>query len=380
MANEGLPINPEIVTWARKRAGLSLDDARTKFRRIQEWEEGTSSPTYPQLELLSDALKIPVAVFFFPDPPPVPRIEETFRTLPEADVEQLPKTIRMLLRKAKALQLNLIEMTSGQNPAKRIITNDLSFAPEVSIADMARSVRDYLGVSIQEQVTWPDADTALKKWRDVFTGVGVFVFKDAFKDEDFSGFCLYEDNFPIIYVNNSTAKTRQIFSLFHELAHLLFHTSGIDKFNDSYVDNLSGDAQRIEILCNKFAAVALLPEEALSAELNSQRADRALAERISAKYNVSRETIYRRFLDRNLIQQAEYLDAARVWLAQRRRGEGDGGNSYWTKLSYLGREYISLALREYHQNRIDETKLAEYLLAKPKHVAVLEEYYLRAGA
>jgi Zn-dependent peptidase ImmA (M78 family) len=380
MANEGLPINPEILTWARKRAGLSLDDASAKFKRIQDWEEGTSFPTYPQLEQLSDTLKIPIAVFFFPKPPAVPKIEETFRTLPDADLEQLPKTIRMLLRKAKALQLNLMEMTNGQNPAKRIITNDLAFAPHVAIPDMAQKVRDYLGISLEEQISWHDVDTALKKWRGVFTDVGVFVFKDAFRDEDFSGFCLYEDNFPIIYVNNSTAKTRQIFSLFHELAHLLFHTSGIDKFNDDYVDRLRGDAHRIEILCNKFAAVILLPEETLSAELANQRADRPLAERIAATYNISRETVYRRFLDRNLIQRAEYLEAARAWRAQRHQGEGDGGNSYWTKLSYLGRDYISLALREYHQNRIDETKLAEYLLAKPKHIASLEEYYLRGGA
>jgi Zn-dependent peptidase ImmA (M78 family) len=380
VANEGLPINPGVLTWARERAGLSLDDASAKFKRIQEWEEGASLPTYPQLEQLSDTLKIPIAVFFFPEPPSVPKIEETFRTLPAADLAQLPKTIRMLLRKAKALQLNLIEMTAGRNPAKRVITDDLAFESNVPIPEMATAVRNYLGISLREQASWDDAEAALKKWRSAFTDVGIFVFKDAFRDEGFSGFSLYEDHFPVIYVNNSSTKTRQIFTLFHELAHLLFHTSGIDKFVDDYVDHLEGSARRIEILCNQFAALILLPDDTLTAELRNQAANRVLAEAIAAKYNVSRETVYRRFLDRRLINQAEYLAASGHWASQRLVREAPGGNPYWTKLAYLGRDYVSLALSEYHQNRIDETKLAEYLDTKPKHLAVLEEYYAKQSA
>ena len=42
--------------------------------------------------------------------------------------------------------------------------------------------------------------------------------------------------FSDIYVNNSAAKTRQIFTLFRELGHLLFHTSGIDPLDDQYVE------------------------------------------------------------------------------------------------------------------------------------------------
>ena len=53
----------------------------------------------------------------------------------------------------------------------------------------------------------------LKAWRKTLLDVGIFVFKDAFRVDDYSGFSLYDDVFPIIYVNNSSAKTRQIFTL-----------------------------------------------------------------------------------------------------------------------------------------------------------------------
>ena len=71
---------------------------------------------------------------------------------------------------------------------------------------------------------------------------------------------LYDSEFPIIYINNSMPKTRQIFTLFHELSHLLFKTGGIDKIRDTYVNSLSGDDRRIEIFCDKFAGDFLVPE------------------------------------------------------------------------------------------------------------------------
>src|SRR5687767_4767964 len=83
---EQIPITPALVTWARERAGLSLDQAVQTFRRIDEWEKGASFPTYAQLEQLSDAFKLPIAVFFFPEPPKVPPIQETFRTLDRKSV------------------------------------------------------------------------------------------------------------------------------------------------------------------------------------------------------------------------------------------------------------------------------------------------------
>lgn len=380
MPNEQLPITPAIVTWARQRAGLSIDEAIAKFSRIRDWEQGIAFPTYPQLEQLSEAFKIPIAVFFFPAPPATPPIEQTFRTLPDAELVELPRQIKALLRKAKALQINLGELTGNRNPSRRLITRDLDFSPAVAIPSMASIVREYIGVDLQEQISWEDTEDALKQWRQRLKDVGIFVFKDAFKSEEYSGFCLYDEELPIIYVNNSSTKTRQIFTLFHELAHLLFHTSGIDKIADDYIEEMSGDAKRIEVLCNRFAAQFLLPQDALRREIEGRAPDRALAEALAEKYNVSRETVFRRFLDLGIINDREYGDAVALWNGQRQNRGPSGGDHYWTKLSYLGRDYVSLALQEYYQNRIDIDKLSEYLDTKPKNIAALEEYYRRGGS
>jgi transcriptional regulator with XRE-family HTH domain len=147
MATEYMPINPAIVSWGLKKAGLSVDDAAKNFARIAEWESGKSSPTYTQLEQLAESLKLPVAVFFFPDPPDVPDIEETFRTLPGGEFERLPSKIRLLLRKAKAQQISLYELTDGRNPFDKLITRDLKFDLKTPIDKIAKVVRKYLNVS-----------------------------------------------------------------------------------------------------------------------------------------------------------------------------------------------------------------------------------------
>ena len=372
---EAMPITPAIVTWARERAGFSIDAAMADFRKIAEWEAGEAYPSYPQLERMAEKFKVPVAVFFFPAPPDMPPIEETFRTLGPEQIAEIPPRIRLLLRKARTFQMGLDELHGGRNPAERLITRDLAFRPTDPIEQIAAEVRDYLGVTMEQQFAWGNAETALEEWRKVLLSVGVYVFKDQFREPGYSGFCLYDDEFPIIYVNNATAKTRQIFTLFHELAHLLFHTSGVDTKGDGFVDALAGDNRRIEVICNRMAACLLVPEATFDATFAGQAPTEATAAELAQLFGVSREFIFRKFLDRDLITPAEYDQAARRWAGDVERG--GGGDHYNTKIAYLGIEYINLAFQRFYQHRIDYNQLADILDTKPKNLTRLEEYVSR---
>lgn len=372
-----MPVNPELVSWARKRAGVSLEDAKQTWRYIEDWEKGESGPSYPQLEAMAEAFKVPVAVFFFPDEPDVPPISQSFRTIPEAEFNQLPGRIRLLCRRAKAYQISLAELSDGKNPAKSVITQELSFKPNSSIPKMANTVREFLRVSLEEQTTWNTSDDAMSQWRKALQGSGISVFKDAFKNKVFSGFCLYDDEFPLIYVNNSKPKTRQIFTLFHELAHLFFDTSGIDGLGNDLIDRLPAPSKRIEVLCNRFAAEFLFPESVFEAESAGLAPGEETASFLSNKFHVSREFIYRRFLDRELISQKTYNDDTKRWAEE---GDGGGGGSYYNNIiAYRGRDYISLAFRRYYQQRITDLQLADYLDVPTRNLGALEEVFLKGA-
>lgn len=375
--NSALPVSPSVVAWARQRAGFTLDDAARHFKKIAAWEAGQGAPTYTQLEQMAEKFKCPVAVFFFPEPPDVPEVEKSFRTLSAHDFAAIPRTVRGFLRKGQAMQINLAELNDRRNPAERLITRDLKFSANASLDKIAADVRKYLGVSIAQQSSWKSIEQALDAWRDVFTQVGVFVFKDAFRADGYFGFCLYDDEFPIVYVNNSSAKSRQIFTLFHELGHLLFHTSGIDLLDDQYIQHLGPNEQKIEMLCNDLAARVLVPDEVFDEQLKGRAADRQTASNLADFFNVSREVIYRKMLDRGLIEAGEYTEAAAFWKGQMKTQEGGSGNYYNSQFAYLGSRYIDLAFTRYHQQRFDYVRLAEYLNIKPKNLPAFEAKFGR---
>lgn len=377
---EGLPITPALVQWARERAGYSLEDASLIFKKIATWESGAGLPSYAQLEEMADKFKTPIAVFFFPTPPVLPSIQQSFRTLPANEFAAIPRNIRLLLRRAQAMQINLVELNDGVNPSKSLITRDLKISPNTSIDSIAAEIRNYLGVSIEEQASWKSADEALDQWREIVAArAGVYVFKDAFHATNYFGFCIYDAEFPVVYINNSATKSRQIFTLFHELGHLLFHTSGIDILDNSYLNYQNDENRQIEIICNGLAAKILVPDHVLDKMLVDVKISRGAAEQIAKFFNVSRELIYRKFLDRKMIGFGEYSAAADAWAAQVKTKISSSGNYYNSHRAYLGQRYIDLAFTRYYQKRFDQGQLAEYLNLKPKSLPTFAEKFAWGG-
>ena len=386
---ETITITPAVLTWARERAGYKPEVLAAKCNSADilgfEDSDADARPTYRQLEDIADKLQLPVAVFFLPEPPDWPPIEETFRTLGSEQFAEIPPRIRLLLHKARGFQISLDELNDGRNPARRQIVRDLPFDPSSNLVAAAQHVREFLGVTIEQQLSWKNAASALKAWRSIFYRVGVSVFKDAFGDGKYCGFSLHDAEFPVIYVNNSNAKTRQIFTLFHELAHLLYRTSGVDRLGD-FKHGMAPEHAQVEKRCNALANAILVPSLALDDEMRSGSVTRTEAERLAKRFNVSREVIYRNFLGRQLIAQTEYERAAADWVKQwqllkekerkQAKEKGGGGNPYRTWLAYLGESYVELAFRRYYEERIDEEELAEYLDIKPKQIDKLEQTFL----
>lgn len=375
-------VNPAVLIWARERAGLTLEQVADAIGKspadIRGWETGEAAPTYVQLEKLAySVFRRPLALFFFPHPPDEPDPHRSFRTLPDFEVDELTAESRYRIRQARAMQLSVEELAEGTNPATRFILRDLRDVEPRNPAGAALRVRSYLDIDLDEQYRWKTNAEALAVWRARVEGVGVFVFKDTFKQRDVSGFSLFHPEFPVIYINNSTAKSRQMFTLFHELAHLLVHTNGITKRDDSYIRQLRGENRAIEIFCNQFAADVLVPEQALGSQDLSP--DDGNIARLARRFSVSREVILRRLLDRHLVSPEYYARKAKEWAADYfdQKEEESGGNYYATLASYLSDTYTRLAFRRYYQGSLPIEELAQHLNVKIANVAAFEQAVLQ---
>lgn len=378
-------IQPSILKWARERSGLTLlDVARAMKKTIEEinaWELGDSAPTYLQLEKLAYQIyKRPVAIFFFSEPPDEPALNKSFRTLPDFEIEKLSANTRYLVRYGQARQIALAELNQGRNTSEKRIFSDIKLKPQLAIDKSASLVRKYLGVNVSDQVRWRTSEEALKIWRSHIEDAGIYVFKHSFKQKEVSGFCLLDDEFPIIVINNSDPKNRQIFTLFHELAHILFGVNGITKIDDRYIDVLPDSERAIEVMCNKFAGELLVPSSdfetrAVKAPIN----DETISE-LADYYKVSREVILRKFLDRGQVSDKFYKDKVRQWwdeYSKAKTGEEGKGYYYPTQVAYLGNKYLSLVFGKLYQGQLTTDQAAEYLGVKTKNVAGIEHTFNR---
>jgi Zn-dependent peptidase ImmA (M78 family)/transcriptional regulator with XRE-family HTH domain len=380
-------VNGKILTWARERSGLSVAQVAKATGRgveeIEEWEsDSPAAPTYAQLETLAyDVYKRPLALFFFPEPPAEDDPEHAFRTLPDFEIKDLSADTRYKMRHAQALQLALYDLHGATNPTPQKIFVDRRFHQGADPVAAAARVREYLGVTIEVQRAWHDDTEAAKAWRDRVEEKGIYVFKNSLKQKEVSGFCLYDEQFPVIYLNNSTAQTRQSFTTLHELGHILLGTSGVTKRNDKYIGSLAGEPRFVEVFCNQFAAECLLPtqqvRELFTGEISDDR-----VEAVAAEFKVSRQVVLTRLVNLRRITQAAYDQKMEQWQAEydARKPKKGGGNYYLTQASYLGERFLRLAFSKYYTNAISIQQLADYLNVKTANVAGIEQTLLQGPA
>lgn len=376
---KSVAVNPAVLRWARDSMNLSHVEVARRLKKkpeeIAAWEDGTQAPTYVQLERLAYELyKRPLAVFFFPRPPDEEGLRTSFRTLPEFEFERLPPRVLSLIRDARVRQMRLRSMLEGRPLADKSLLHDFAASLGASIEQTADSLRRALPVTMAEQAQWANPQTAFEEWRSKVESQSVLVFKDAFRQDEISGFCLFDQVYPLIFLNNSIAHTRQCFTLFHELGHLLLRTGGIDKINDDYLSALSGEDAAIERFCNELAAEVLVPRRDFEEVSRGVTLTEDSIGTLAKRYSVSREVILRRFKDAGAVPQAMYEALSQKWTGEaiRARGGPPGGNYYATQRTYLGKRFIDVAFRQYYTNRIDLYQLADYLGMKVDSVRRLE--------
>lgn len=372
-------VNPAVLRWARDSMNLSQVEVARRLKKkpeeIAAWESGTEAPTYVQLERLAYELyKRPLAVFFFPQPPDEEGPRSSFRTLPEFEFERLSPRVLSLIREARARLLRLRSMLEGRPLGERSLLHNFSASLDTPVEQTAASLRRALPVTMAEQSQWASPQVAFEEWRSRLESQSVVVFKEAFRQDEISGFCLFDQVYPLIFLNNSMTHTRQCFTLFHELGHLLLKTGGIDKVNDDYLSALSGEDAAVERFCNQLAAEVLVPRRDFEEASRSVVPTEDSISTLSKRYSVSREVVLRRFRDSGAVSQAMYDTLSEKWTSEAVRAKGGppGGDYYATQRTYLGARFIDAAFRQYYTNRIDVYQLAEYLGMKVDSVRRLE--------
>ncbi len=255
-----LPINKDVLKWARTTAGLSIpqvaQELGVKVEFIIEIEAGQRRISKTLLNQLVRLYKRPLTVLFLPEPPTEARIPTDYRILPNQKQVIGPDTA-YVLREARQLQEVLSDL--AEDPTAISSFRHLQVKHSDNPANIGSEIRKIIGLDFTEQKSWPNAGYAFRAWRGKLQKLGISVFVGDFPREEARGFSLWHTELiPLIVVSRNEAPAAQTFTLFHELAHILLRSDAMCLKKED--ETLLGT---IEAWCNRVAAAILVPESDL---------------------------------------------------------------------------------------------------------------------
>jgi Zn-dependent peptidase ImmA (M78 family) len=383
-------VKPELLLWARENAGFSLDLAakRAKIReeKLADWESGIQKPTINQLRKLSDVYKIPLAAFYLSEAPRKVRLPQDFRRLHNGIKTALSPNLMLEIRKAENRRLIALDIFDILDESYPILS--LSASPSSDAESLALTIRDMLKVTVDEQLEWKSYPLAFNKWKIALENLGVLVFQAVGVDtKEMRGFSISDTPLPVIVANVKDSYSGRIFTIMHELVHILLKRGGIcdlEEFEQSIPELRS-----IEVFSNRIAGEILVPSQIFLKE-------RIIADKVEVKlwndneisslarrYNVSREVILRRLLALGKINN-EFYQKKREELLSTYVKSAQAGKvivpPYIKALSSMGHLYIRLVLSSYNQNRITSSDVSDFLGVKIKHIEKIEKELQRSYA
>ena len=376
---EKIPINCQVLKWARESKRLEIEEVAHKLKYtpeiIKEWEAGMSTPSYAQLEKLAyDIYKRPLVTFFLDEIPKEKDLKTDFRTLPERIIDAFSPDLIKYIREARDKQFILRELFPKGNPSKKFLLNH--FKTDKSDPEKtAHDLRDFLDISFDRQKDFKSPEEAYRIIREILAEHGVFVFQYAINRNEARGFCLYDEEFPVILVSSKEDEvSARIFTIFHEVAHLIFQTSGITTISEQ-VGFRNKQGEEIEIFCNKFSADVLVPrkfllEHALVKNRKGRSWDATELKKIAKDFNVSVEVIFRRLVDFGRADKSEY-EAYRNQPYSKKKISG--GPTYAIKtVAQLGTSFIRVVLNNLYSGHITPYQASNYLRIKANNIGKIE--------
>lgn len=374
MSGPDVPVNPKMLAWARKTAAATVERAASSagvdVARITEWESGVAKPTLVQLRKLADLYKRPLAMFFLNELPVDFTIMKAFRRLPGSDDLTLSYELTSQLR--ESLQRREIALSLADAIGQDVPVFDGRAHLTDSPAEVAVEWRDRLGITAERQRSWGEDYAAFRAWRTAIEDLGVLTFQTTrVSTDEMRGLSMFEKKYPVVLLNGGDAVRARIFTLAHELAHLLLR-SAVSKDSNEVIESISKE----EVWCNAFAGALVAPEPLITfvpQKTAPEAFDWAALKTQANTLRASQDVVLRRLLDLGRLTRKEY-EALRKKLASQNQSRAGGGPIPQDVLvvSRLGLPFTRMVVIAYRQAQITLSDLSDYLGVRVTHLPKIE--------
>lgn len=326
-------VKPELLRWARERAGLNVDALARRFPKLPDWESGEVRPTLKQLEGFAKATFTPVGFLFLQEPPvermPIP----DFRTVANVHVGHPSPDLLDTLYLCQQRQdwYRDFVRSMGGKPLGLVG----SVRANADVVATAATIRHALALDIEERRQIPTWTEALRHFIEQADALGILVMvsgvvgsnnRRKLEPQEFRGFALVDELTPLVFINGADTKAAQMFTLAHELAHVWLGQSAVSDAEARVIPE-----HAVERWCNAVAAELLVPLEALREVYDRQSELREETGRLARRFKVSTLVVLRRIHDAGGLTREAYWRAYEEELERlRSMPKGSGGDFYLT--------------------------------------------------
>ncbi len=335
-------VKPELLRWARERAGRSTASLRKKFPKIELWERGEAMLTLKQLEGFAKAVFVPVGYLFLAEPPeealPIPDLRTVGSKPLGAPSPDLLDVLYLCQRRQAWYRDHARSV--GEEPRSFVGSATVN-AP---IEETSAEIRQELNFDLKERHACGTWTEALRRFISQAEAMGALVMvsgvvgsnnRRKLDPDEFRGFSLADDLAPLVFINGSDTKAAQMFTLAHEIAHLWLGESAL-----SDVSPYSAPSHRVERWCNRVAAELLVPMNAIRQALPRTSPLDALQD-LARQFKVSTLVILRRILDTKRISRETFQQAYDEELDRLRElSQSSGGDFYLTQEARASRRFV----------------------------------------
>jgi len=359
-------VEADLFDFARERSGIPPQDWDRRFPKFGAWRAGTRQPTLKQLEDFARKTHTPIGLFFLSHPPD--------EQVPIADF----RTVANRMVRPDANLLDVIYAAQARQEWYRdhlVLNNEaaVSWIGQFTTADATAEAAIYL----LEQLSWGARERrrsrtwaeALASLREAAENIGVLVMIAGhagsytgrkLDPSVFRGFALSDDYAPVVFVNGADAKSAQIFTLVHELAHLLIGETGLSDI-DPGVDNTT------ERWCNQVAADFLLPSDEFVTAVDDDAEILNQLDDLAKHFKVSTQTVLGRFRELGYINWDTYWvmrAAEKERIADIAQPATSGGNYMNTRPVQVSKRFAAELLASVYEGSTSFTEAQRLIGAK----------------
>ncbi len=351
-------VKPDLLLWACERSRRPLEELAQSqsFRKLPAWVSGKESPTFKQLEKFAKKTYTPFGFFFLPQPPeetvPIPDLRTVGNQYMGHPSPDLLDTIYTMQRRQDWLREVLIEFEA--EPLDFVGSARLTDDPDAIGREMRRTVNFVDGWSLKVR-NWKEAVSKMRRSIErlgvmaVINGVVGNNTHHKLDVEELRGFALCDDHAPLIFINGADAKSAQMFTLAHELAHIWLGREGVSGF-----PGIFPGGKEVEEFCDKAAAEFLVPARELKARWGDVKYDAKPFEKLALQFKVSPIQAGRRAMDLGLVDRETFFKFYYEYCKKegvQSKGAG-GGDFYNNQNTRVGEMFATLVIQAAKEDRV----------------------------